>query len=141
MNSTNLFVSTQNSSSLSGVGDYSIVNFVLSNSLSFMKFCPWSVTGSLGYTINSSDSSANIVSLDLGNSYTIFNIWNNILGINYTLEEEKKQQSKNLLHVFDSFVELSNVYFSRLRRVSRETIYRYGEYDDFLVRAIISKGW
>ena len=71
VNSTNLFVSTQNSSSLSGVGDYSIVNFVLSNSLSFMKF-PWSVTGSIGYTINASDSSANIYSIDLGNSYTFF---------------------------------------------------------------------
>jgi hypothetical protein len=140
VNSTNLFVSTQNSSSFSGIGDYSIVNFVLSNSLSFVKF-PWSVTGSLGYTINSSDSNANIVSLDLGNSYTFFNIWNNVLGINYTLEEEKNSKVRFYYTSSIPLWDLATFNFNVEKSLYRETIYRYGEYDDFLVRAIISKRW
>ncbi|MBL7127803.1 MAG: hypothetical protein ISS16_02340 [Ignavibacteria bacterium] len=140
VNSANLYVSTQNSSSFSGAGDYSIINFVLSDNLSFIMF-PLSLTGSIGYTINSSDSNSNIVSLDFANSYTFFNIWNNRLGINYTIEEERNNKIRLY---FTSSIPLWNfatLNFNAEKSFYREDIFRYGEYDDFLVRAIISKSW
>ena len=140
VNSANLFISSQSSSSFTGVGDYSIVNFTLSNNLSFTKF-PLSLTGSIGYTLNSADSSSNDVTLDFANSYTFFNIWNNRLGINYTIEEERN--SKIRLYYTSSLPlwNFATLNFNAEKSFYRETIYRYGEYDDFQVRAIISKSW
>ena len=140
VNSANLYISTQNSSSFSGAGDYSIVNFVLSDNLSFVKF-PLSLTASVGYTVNSFDSSSNVISLDFANSYTFFNIWNNRLGTNYTIEE--KRNSKIRLY-FTSSIPLWNfatLNFNAEKSFYKEDIFRYGEYDDFIVRAIISKSW
>lgn len=140
VNSSNLYISTQNSSSFSSADDYSIVNLALSDNLSFVKF-PLSLTASVGYTINSSDSSSNIVSLDYANSYTFFNIWNNRLGVNYTLEVERNNKIKLYFTSSIPLWTLATLNFNAEKSFYRESIFRYGEYDDFLVRAIISKSW
>lgn len=137
-NSVSLVLTNFSSSSNLDSNDYSILNLILSNSLTFFKF-PLTFTGSAGFTKNKVfQTSNNSFLFDLSAAYTFLEKWNNSLGISYYTEEKTNTRSSVYFNSsypigkFLSFnVDLIKDYYS-------EKIFQYGNKDNFTIRAGIT---
>ena len=139
-NSSSLLISTINSNSSYETSDYRILNFVLSNNLTFSKI-PLSFAGSFSYTFNDASSNSLISSVDLAGTYTFFNKMNNTLGFSFT---NVRDVSHKIGYYFSSSVplwELGEFYLRAEQNFYREKVFEYGNRNDFILTATISKSW
>jgi len=137
---TNFIISSINSKSTQDINDYKILNFIVSNDLSFVKF-PLSFAGSVGYTFNNAINKSHIFALDLSSSYTLFKIMNTTLGFNY--KSERNRNHKIGIHFSTSVPiwELGELYLRAEQNFYREKIFEYGNNDELILNISFSKDW
>jgi len=136
VSSTNFVISYQSSSSNTTTEDISLFNFTVSENLTF-NF-PLSLTGMLGF-INYSPGDKTTLMLDFSTGYLFFSIWNNTVGINYATESDV---SKRTGIYFTSAVpvwEIGNLFVNLQHNLYREDVFVYGDRDETILRAGISK--
>ena len=139
-NSSSLLISTINSKSSYETSDYRILNFVLSNNLTFSKI-PLSFTGSFSYTFNDASSNSLISSVDLAGTYTFFNRMNNTLGFSFTNERDLSHKIGYYFSTSVPLWELGELYLRAEQNLYREKVFEYGNRNDFILTATISKSW
>ena len=139
-NSSSLLISTINSKSSYESSDYRILNFVLSDNLTFTKI-PLSFAGSFGYSFYDAFSNSLLLSVDLSGTYTLFNKMNNTLGFSFT---DERDLSHKIGYYFSTSVplwELGELYLRAEQNLYREKVFEYGNRNDFILTATISKSW
>lgn len=136
VSSTNFVISVQSSSSNTGDNDLTLFNFTVSENVSF-NF-PLLLTGSLGF-IKTSPVDLTTVILDLSTGYIFFEMWRNSVGINYARESDR---SKSTGIYFNSGIPVwgfGNLNLSLQQNFYRENVLIYGDRDELIFRAGISK--
>lgn len=140
INSINLFVSSQDVSSNRGTGDYSLVSFSLNDNLSFTRV-PLSIGGALGFTFTNADSNSTLFNGDLYLTYVVDEIWSNTFGANYFSEKNVNNRIGIYYSSAFSFMNVVDFIFDAQFNMYNEKVYQYGDYDEFLFRAGLSKSW
>jgi len=139
-NSSSLLIYAINSKSSYEANDYRILNFVLSDNLNFTKI-PLSFAGSFGYTFNDAISNSLILSVDLSATYTFFKKINNTLGFSFTNEREMNHKIGYYFSTSVPLWELGEFYLRAEQNFYREKVFEYGNRNDFILTATISKRW
>lgn len=139
-NSSSLLVSTIKSKSSYETIDYRILNFILSDNLTFTKI-PLSFAGSFGYTFNDASTNSLMLSVDLSASYTFFKIMNNTVGFSFSNERDMNQKIGYYFSTSVPLWELGEFYLRAEQSLYREKIFEYGNRNDFILSATISKSW
>ncbi|MFC2092358.1 hypothetical protein ACFLSV_00520 [Bacteroidota bacterium] len=139
-NSSSLLISTINSKSSNETSDYRILNFVLSDNLTFTKI-PLSFAGSFGYSFNDAFSNSLLLSVDLSGTYTLFNKMNNTLGFSFTNERDLSHKIGYYFSTSVPLWELGELYLRAEQNLYREKVFEYGNRNDFIFTATISKSW
>lgn len=134
--STNFIISIQSSSSNQATDDISIFNFTISENVTF-NF-PLSLTGMLGF-INYSPGDKTTLMLDFSTGYLFFGAWNNTVGINYAAESEVSQRTGIYFTSAVPVWEFGNLFVNMQQNFYREDVFTYGDRDEFILRAGISK--
>ncbi|MCB0722886.1 MAG: hypothetical protein KDC42_11325 [Ignavibacteriae bacterium] len=140
VNSINLLVTSQDVSSSRGTGDYSLISFSLNDVLSFTKI-PLSLGGSLGFTFTNADSNSTLFNGDVYLTYVVDEIWSSTLGTNYFNEKNKNNRVGIYYSSSLDFMNVIDFIFDAQFNLYNETVYYYGDYNEFLFRAGISKSW
>jgi len=137
-------LSRQTNQSKKGIGDYTIYNFLINETVSFE--IPFSVTAGVNITsissaLTDSLAPANVYSFDLSSSLTLFEKWNNTLSASY---QRTPGTNTNLVFAYSSTIpvyNIGNLSVSVLKSFYREKIFAEGEYGDIIFRATFSKSW
>ncbi len=133
---TNLVVTYQSSTSNLGNNDLSLFNITLSENISFVF--PLFLTGSLGF-INTDPANFTTVIVDFSTGYTFFNLWRNSVGVNYSRESDRSKRTGIYFNSSIKLWELGNLNISVQQNFYREDILIYGNRNEFLLRAGITK--
>ena len=140
MNSANIMFTNQASKSISGANDYTISNIFISDNLSLVKI-PLSFNTSFGYTRNNALEVTNAYTGDFSLGYILFEVWNNAIGFNYTGEEKLNNRKAIYFTSTTPITKFIDLNFYAEKSFYRESVYQYGNIDDFRVRATLSKSW
>ncbi|OGU75826.1 MAG: hypothetical protein A2V93_02515 [Ignavibacteria bacterium RBG_16_34_14] len=134
--STNFVFLVQSSTSNIGTNDLSLFNFTLSENLSFTF--PLSITGSLGF-IKYNPAEYTTIILDFSAGYTFFNLWRNSIGLNYASESERSKKTGIYFMSGITVWEIGNLFINLSQTFYREDFMIYGDRDEFIFRAGLSK--
>jgi hypothetical protein len=137
-------LSRQTNQSQKRLGDYTIYNFLLNETVSFES--PFSISAGVNITsINSvltdSLAPANIYSYDLSSSLTLFDKWNNTLSFSY---QRTSGLNTNTVLSFNSTIpvyNIGNLSVSVIKNFFREKVFAEGDNNDIIFRATFSKSW
>ncbi len=137
-------LSSQTNQSKSGVGDYTINNFLVNETFTFES--PISITAgvnisSISSALTDSLAPANTYSYDLSSSLTLFEKWNNTLSVSF---QRTYGRNSNLVLGYNSTIpvyNIGNLTVSVLKSFYREKVVAEGEYNDIIFRATFSKTW
>ncbi|HEX2788658.1 MAG TPA: hypothetical protein VHP32_12235, partial [Ignavibacteria bacterium] len=121
---------------------YSLVDFTIREDIFFKKIPGLSLSASVSYNAkNAANDKSNITGFDLSGSYTLFDIWTNSLGLNFTKETGR---NKKTTLSFTSGVPvwmLGDFFLIAEQSFYREELFRYGNKDEFIVTAGLSKSF
>lgn len=122
--------------------NYSLMDFTLREDIFFKKIPSLSLSASISYNAkNAANDKSNITSFDIATSYTFFEIWSNSLGFNYTKETGR---NKKLALSFTSGVPLwmlGEFFLTAEQSFYTEELFRYGDRDEFIITAGLSKSF
>jgi hypothetical protein len=136
ISSTNFVISYQSSSSNTISEDISLFNFTVSENLTF-NF-PLTLTGMLGF-INYSPGDKTTLMLDFSTGYLFFNLWNNTVGINYAAESEASKRTGIYFTSAIPVWDIGNLFVTLQQNFYREDVIVYGDRDETIMRAGISR--
>ena len=136
VSSTNFIFSFQSSASNQPTDDISLFTFNVSENLTF-NF-PLSLTGMVGFTKYDPGVNNNLI-LDFSTGYLFFNLWNNTVGINYSTESEVSKRTGIYFTSSVPLWEIGNLSLNLQQNFYREDVYVYGDRDEFILRAGLSK--
>lgn len=136
ISSTNFVISYQSSSSNTITEDISLFNFTVSENLTF-NF-PLTLTGMLGF-INYSPGDKTTLMLDFSTGYIFFNRWNNTVGINYAAESATNKRTGIYFTSAVPVWDIGNLFVTLQQNFYREDLVVYGDRDETIFRAGISK--
>ena len=134
--STNFIISFQSSSSNQATDDLSLFNFTVSENVTF-NF-PLSLTGMLGFTNYSPGDNTTLI-LDFSTGYLFFNLWNNTMGINYATESEVGKKTGIYFTSAIPLWQIGNLFLNMQQNFYREDTLVYGNRNEFILRAGLSK--
>jgi hypothetical protein len=140
MNSANIMFSNQSSKSLAGTYDYTISNIFVSDNISLVKI-PISFNTSVGYTRNNAFDATNSLTGDFSFGVTFFEVWNNAIGFNYTGEESRNNRKAIYFTSTTPITNYIDFNFYAEKSFYQESVFQYGNIEDFRVRATLSKSW
>ena len=137
-------ISTQSNESKKRIGDYSIFNLLLNETMSFDS--PFSISAGVNFSkINSaltdSLAPANTYSFDLSASMTLLKSWNNTLSFSY---QKSAGQNSNIVLGLNSTLpvfNIGNLSVNLMKNFYREVFFQEGENNDIIFRATLSKRW
>lgn len=134
----------QSNSTKKGIGDYTIYNYLLNETISFE--IPFSISAgvnitSINSTLTDSLAPANVYSYDLSGSLTLFEKWNNTLAVSF--ERTAGTNSNTVLSLNSSVpvYNIGNLSVSIIKNFYREKVFFDGYNNDLLFRATFSKSW
>lgn len=137
-NSLNLVLTNYSSSSNNDSNDYSMLNLILSNSLSFIQF-PLTITSSAGYTKNKFFlTSSNSLLFDLSAAYTFLEKWNNTLGISYFTEQNSNTRYSVNFNSSYPVGKFLSIVVDVIKDHYSEKTFQYGDRDNLTIRAGIT---
>ncbi len=136
--STTFVITIQSSSSNIKTNDFSIFNFTVSENVTFTF--PLSLTATFGF-INFSPGSNTTVILDFSTGYTFFNVWRNSIGVNYSRESEKNKKTGIYFTSSVPVWEFGNLRLTLQQNFYTEDVFVYGDRDEIILRAGISKSF
>lgn len=120
---------------------FSIVDFTFREDINFKKL-PLSLSASMSYNIKSTPvQNTNLTGFGVSGSYTFFNVWNNSLGFNFMNEWGT---NRKIGLSFTSSVpvwDIGDFYLTAEQNFYREKMYLYGNNDEFVLTATISKSF
>ncbi|CAN5623348.1 hypothetical protein BH10BAC5_BH10BAC5_02980 [soil metagenome] len=137
-------ISTQSNESKKRIGDYSIFNLLLNETMSFDS--PFSISAGANFTkINSaladSLAPANTSTFDLSATMTLLKTWNNTLSFSY---QKTAGQNSNIVLGLNSTVpvfNIGNLSVNLMKNFYREEFFQEGENNDIIFRATMTKSW
>ncbi len=120
---------------------FSIVDFTFREDISFKKL-PLTISASVSYNIkNTPMISTNMTGFGIFGSYTMFDIWSNSLGFNFTNEWGTNRKFGLSFTSSVSFWNVGDFYLTAEQNFYREKYYLYGNNDEFVLTATISKSF
>ncbi len=149
--STNFSFSRQDTRTRFGIGDYSSNNYNLNEIVNLA--IPLTLSAGVGVIVPHAlpDTLNSIFTLDLSGSYTALDVWTSTLGV--TIATQKNIDSKSGFYLSTSFpvwnvgnLEIraeKNLYTAISQQIitGPPTIAQSGNYDEFLLRATLTKSW
>ena len=136
--STNFVVTIQSSTSNIKANDFTIISLTASENIAFTF--PLSLTATFGFIQFSPENNSTII-LDFSTGYTFFNVWRNSIGVNYSRESEKNNKTGIYFTSSVPVWEFGNLRLSLRQNFYREDVFVYGDRDEFILRAGISKSF
>ena len=120
---------------------FSIVDFTFREDINFKKL-PLTLSASLTYNIkNTPLYSTNLTGFGIIGSYTLFDIWNNSLGFNFMNEWGTNRKFGMSFTSSVPFWNVADFYLTAEQNFYREKMYLYGNNDEFVLTATISKSF
>ena len=134
---TNFFLSEQQSEMIFENGTRALRTFSINQNLQF-RF-PLSLAMSFSHI--QSDYAGDISTFDMNSSYRFFKVWSNMLGIRFTSEEQRDR--KTGFYVVSKFPvwKFGDLHLRADQNFFRQDIATIGEYDEFILRIILTKRW
>jgi hypothetical protein len=121
---------------------YSLVDFTIREDIFFKKLPGLSLSASASYNAkNAANDKTNVTSFDFTTAYTFFNLWTNSLGLNFTKETGR---NKKLTLSFTSGIPvwmLGDFFLTAEQSFYREELFMYGNKDEFILTAGLSKSF
>lgn len=120
---------------------FSIVDFTFREDINFKKL-PLTLSASLTYNIkNTPLDNTNMTGFGIMGSYTAFDIWNNSLGFDFTNEWGTNRKFGISFTSSVPFWNVADFYLTAEQNFYREKYYLYGNNDEFVLTATISKSF
>jgi hypothetical protein len=149
--STNFSFSKQDTRTRFGIGDYSSTNYNLNEIVNLS--IPLTLSAGIGVIVPHAlpDTLNSIFTLDLSGTYTAYDVWTSTLG--GTIATQKNIDSKTGFYISTTFplwkvanLEIraeKNLYKAISQQIvtGPPTIAQSGNYDEFLIRATLTKSW
>ncbi len=134
---TNFFISEQQSEMIFTSGARALRTFSVNQNIQF-RF-PLSLA--LSISLMQSDYAENITTLDMNSSYRFFKVWSNMLGVRFTSREQ--QDRKTGFYIVSKFPvwKFGDLHLRADQNFFRQDIATIGEYDEFILRIILTKRW
>ncbi len=121
--------------------NYSLMDLTVNQNFSF-KNIPFSINAGVSYnTKNSNNDKFNTTGLNLSGTYTFFEFWSNTIGVNYLKETDKNNK---LSFSFSSGLpvwDFGDLFIIAEQNFYKEDIFKYGDNDDFVFTATLSKSF
>ncbi|MBD3289609.1 hypothetical protein GF337_12460 [candidate division KSB1 bacterium] len=134
---TNFFISEQQSELIFESGTRALRTFSINQNMQF-RF-PMSL--SLSFSHVQTDYSGDITTLDMNSSYRFLNMWSNMLGIRITSHEQRGH--KTGFYIVSKFPawKFGDLHLRADQNFFRQDMATIGEYDEFILRVILTKRW
>lgn len=121
--------------------NYSLMDLSVNQSINF-KQIPFSINAGVSYnTKNSNNDKFNTTGLNISGTYTLFDIWSNTLGLNYLRETGKNKKLSLVFSTGLPILNLGDLFINAEQNFYSEDVFRYGDNDDFVLTATISKSF
>jgi hypothetical protein len=138
--SNSLSYSLQQNKSFGSLNDFTSHNLIFTENITFTV--PLTVAASFGLIYQKHPAgSSRILTLDLSTSYTAFELWNNTAGVNFAVERDRNRKLGVYVNSTITFLKYITLDVRAEQNVYRDYLLSASNYNEFILRSILSANW